>query len=221
LSGAATRLFGWKGGCGARYSDATPYAPAVDLNLAFGLARAGITPYILGDGFDRADSAGSLGTAPSGQTWTNVANTMSIVSGKAVAGSVANCRATINVGVSDYEFSAILVAAGTGQSWLNFRYVDSSNFFRLGIDTGSWRFERVTGGSVTILSPTTIHGSVGLESGSARFGARCIGDQITILMDGVPVFKVTDAQGQSATTIGLQASNPAKTFDDVTLMKVV
>lgn len=173
-------------------------------------AAAGEAPYLAGDDFNRADSTSGLGTSSSGDTWIDRGGTHHITDGEAHADGT-NAKSTIDIGISDYECGLTLTRSGSGEAYLMVRFVDGSNYVRIGATPGGFFFvQRVTGGGVT-----TLYNGGTLLDGSHRIMARCDGDTITVWLDEAFAVELTETQGETDTEIGIQSLDTSTTADNV------
>lgn len=85
------------------------YAFDADTAVSVPPAAATLNAWSVIDDFERADSASSLGSAPTGQVWTAVGGVWGIVSGRAVKMDLDKVRtfAVVDAGVGDVELDAV------------------------------------------------------------------------------------------------------------------
>jgi hypothetical protein len=171
-----------------------------------------LSPWILGDTFDRADDASALGVADSGQTWTNVlGSAFGINNKKAYLTSAVNSRSIINIGIADF-YTEVTITAGT-IFWLLFRYVDTNNMWRIGCDGGGNELylQKIISGTLTRLTkglpvaPFTVGDRVGVE---------CYGNIISVYVNGRKMYEITDADANTGTSVGLNCDNVTTRYDD-------
>lgn len=176
-------------------------------------AKTGTTPWVLGDDFNRADNATGLGTAPSGQVWSNVTGTLAISGKKATASANANSTGLVDVGIADYEVSVDIAATATGgqKGILFVRAIDGLNAIRFGTDGATVTVTRLTAGSSTVLHTFP---SLVAEGLNVRLTAKCVGNQLTFTLNGISQ-TITEAQGQTATKIGLNFTNTLVSADNL------
>lgn len=85
---------------------------------------------------------------------------------------------------------------------LRFRYLDSSNYQRLHINTsGTLALTKIVAGAFTTIGSTTGH------TGWRRLRMRVTGALTTVWMDGVQVMSVTDAANQGNTRLYLYVND--------------
>lgn len=180
-------------------------------------AAHGASPWVLGDRFRRSDGTSGLGTLDSGESWTAASGTWGISSNQAYLTAATNGRVTVDSGLADLYMEAQFTVFGpSGQSmWLNFRYTDSSNFWRFGADFGTMKFQKVVSGSVTELLTTT-HIAAG-----DRFCVWCNGNDIWVGVNGQRRALVTDSAHASATVVGLQTNNTTPRFRNFMVRELV
>jgi hypothetical protein len=182
-------------------------------------AFRGLAPYTVGDSFSRADTTSGLGTSDSGQVWTVSAGAPGIAGGKAYASTAANMRATLNAGLADAVVEIdISGVTSADQAWLVLRYVDASNFLRLGTTPGgSLQLQEVVAGAATVVTPS--FGNVGLLNGTLR--AVLSGSTIDVYFNGALIGRRTSAQFLAATSYGINTATTAPRFDNFTVRALV
>lgn len=199
---------------------------AVETSRRIDLLEAiqGHEPWVLGDSFNRT----TIGSAPTGQAWTVNAGTAALSGGTLSTATDANLRLFVNLGISDYEtnttikfpFQAGSEPAGSLEVYVLARVIDGVNFLRFGVRHNYWVLQRVTANTVTQLGPR--RGLPFRDGEPVRLGLRCVGDQITCLVNGEVVQTVTEAQGAgTATQAGLQTTKTVVKFHDVTAKRIV
>lgn len=178
--------------------------PSSRLSILAG-AAIGQRNLAVADTFTRADDATTLGTATSGATYTAVAgptNVLGISGNKCYNVTTGNCRSTIDVGQTDY-IAGVRIDTKSAEIWLMVRYVDSSNYIRIGVDSAvaQLKYQRITAGSAVVNTALGVTPANGDD-----LTVRCVGGQITIWLNDVLVTTVTETQGLTATLCGLQMS---------------
>lgn len=175
---------------------------------------------VVADTFTRADDATTLGTATSGAAYTAISgptNVLGIIGNKCYNVTTSNCRSTIDAGTPDH-ISSIRIDTKSAEMYMMVRYVDSSNFIRVGVSSsaGQLKFNRVTGGTLavdTALGVTPVNGD--------DVTVRCVGGQISVFLNDVLISTVTDTQGLTATLVGIQmAGTLGGRLDNYLVMKV-
>ena len=169
-----------------------------------------ISPYVVGDNFNRADSASSLGTATSGQAWVNWGGTAGISAGQAYLPSAANTKMVIDTGLSDLKAS-IEIPVIDNQFWLIFRGQDTNNYWRFGQNSGYY-LQKVVAGSV--VTPTLTLNIGGGSRPSDRLGVICSGSSIVCTVNGLPQIECTDTTFQTNTFVGFQISTTVPRLDN-------
>lgn len=177
-------------------------------------AKIPLAPYLFGDTVIRADSATSPGTADSGQAYTVSIGTMGVSSDQLYSVVAGNCRAAVALtGCADGLYAAVFSAiATTASQFLIGRYVDASNYVRVGYnDSALWRIENIVAGGVSqsqVFSPD-------LSPAAGDVVAMvCNGSTITVYVNGIVIGQVTGwASNQAGSGIGVQYSavNAART----------
>jgi hypothetical protein len=167
------------------------------------------------DNFNRAD--GAIGTPAVGSALTVDIGSFTVASNRAVTGSVGNNRAMVSVGRTNYIVETTYSAASGAATWLIFRGVDASNFFRIGVGGGvpaTLYFERIVGGSVA--------GSVQVKgpfypytlSAGDRISVRCRGARFRVFVNDVFWAEFQDPNfSATGVKIGLQGTNAGIAFD--------
>ena len=166
-----------------------------------GRLKAGSSEVVLGfDTFWRAN--GAVGDADSGQTWSVTSGAPDIVDRKLRATTTANTRLSFDAGVSDFYLSATVEAIITEQFYIVFRSLDNNNRWRFGFaanTNGNFVLDKIVAGSLT-----TVWRDVRPQGSVINLGARCVGNDITIYIDGQPLKTITDAANNTETNVGVQ-----------------
>lgn len=156
------------------------------------------------DRFNRADSAVSLGSAETGQSWVVNAGTWGISSSQAyLVAATAQATAVVNSGKSDASVEVTLV--GTGDAGLCWRSSDDNNNY---VWSTIAAYKRVAG----------IYTQLASFSASASGDVLKVvlaGDVHTIYRNGLQIGQFTDAFNNTATSHGLRSnSDTTVRFDD-------
>ena len=164
------------------------------------------------DGFTRADSAVTLGTAASGGTYT-VTGTWGISTNRAYP--VANGAVLAATGSADHEATVRFTDMTTSvQQWLTFRAVDASNRWRVGV------LSPPASGQCIVTLQSVVAGSVSInrEIGSLVRGdyltARAKGNIVEICVNGCPIHREYMTTSLTGASCGFQANIGANTFFD-------
>lgn len=168
---------------------------------------AGTYPTIFRDTFNRADNAGTPGTSDSGTVWTVSTGTQGIISNAFYGVTVGNSRGYIELSVPDFRIQTKISTWGAQQTFIMFRYVDISNYWRFGkLSSGSTAYglQTVISNAVTTLDIELSH--VVCTDGDV-IDIACHGALIRISVNGRPVIEMLSGQFQTATKAGLQLSN--------------
>ena len=189
------------------------------LGVAASYLEPGLAPTVVpgaagaSDTFTRANSATSLGTATSGQTWVASVGTWGITSNTAyIPTPVANASniAYIAAIKSDGTFQ-VTVADSAGvndNAALVLRYVDASNYLNLTLDgfSGAVLLQKVVAGTATTVAtaaatfPTTASQVLTVVASGSSYVCK---------LNGTTVFSATDTALNTATGVGLAAYNGA------------
>jgi len=176
--------------------------PVTSRNTQLVGASLALSPTLIADTFNRTDDATGLGTSTSGHSWTTVAgptNVLGISGNKCYNVTTGNCKSTRDLGVADYLLRARFDTKSV-EMYLMCRYVDSSNYLRIGVtsSSGQLKLERITGGAAT----TTALGIT--PANGDEVVVRCCGAQITIWLNETLVTTLFEMQGVTATVVGIQ-----------------
>lgn len=168
---------------------------------------------LVSDDFNRAN--GSLGTAPTGQTWAVTTGTAAIASNKAAP--AAGGSAIIDSASVDVDVSADLTW-GSNTAGILFR-CNSTETDRMGVfqdgATSLTMYKKVAG--TTTATSTITHNA----TGGATFNLRCrvISNQVQVFIDGVlQAIWTIDSAAHTATKtntyVGIRGSSGTHTFDN-------
>jgi len=163
-------------------------------------AIGGESPYIWGDNFDRVD--GSLGSP-----WIIKSGLHVIRNKMAVPNVAANCISVVDTGSTDF-YAEIGIHEVLNTAWLAFKVVDSSHFWRVGFDSQKFRIQKINSTITTLLSIDTATPLPTGFAGPSRIGVNCVGNTISVYLNAIQVFSVTDAFNQTITNVGMQSGDP-------------
>lgn len=175
---------------------------------------------VVADTFTRADDPTTLGSATSGATYTAIAgptNVLGIIGNKCYNVTTGNCRSTIDAGVTDH-ISSIRIDTKSAEMYLMVRYIDSSNYVRIGVTSsaGQLKYQRITSGSAVVdtqLGVTPVNGD--------DLTVRCVGGQISVFLNDVLISTITETQGLTATLVGIaMVGTLGGRLDNYIVMKV-
>jgi hypothetical protein len=174
-----------------------------------GVAAGGASGPIITDNFNRADNASTMGTATTGQAWTNNNGNWGITSNKAYSLSV-NSIATVDTGATDGQIQATLATAGGG-ACIVFRLADTSHFFQLEAQGAGDKYDLwVNNAGYTNLGT----GSVNCANGQI-VTILYNGSSLDWYVDGILDGSATYAGGPAGTKVGFRHSGGATpNFDD-------
>jgi hypothetical protein len=142
---------------------------------------------------------------------------MGISSNKAYLPVAANSRSVVDLGIANYYVEARFATLGASSSYMIFRYVDASNYWRIGQSGASMVFEKIVSGSRTTLSS-----SLGLSVAAGdRIGVECNGNTIKIYVNGKLSRTISDAANATGTSVGLNIDNTAARFDHIIARSIV
>lgn len=180
-----------------------------------------IDPYIVRDRFDREDST-TLGSAETGQPWTEHTGNVAISGGVLIATAVVSSEAlaSLDSGVSDGRFR-LRTTMGSQQNqhpMLVFRMVDDGNLLMARINGAPTQnavqlYERVSG-TFTLLASAAM---VPAQNTWYQLEVVANGSSIAVLVDDVQVIAHTTSRHQSATRVGVRflMANAAFQADDL------
>lgn len=168
-----------------------------------------------GDGFNRADSATSLGSAVTGQVWTaGGGGVMGIQAGKAYA--VSNSRHWVETGLADVDVS-LDFEGSISEGWIVFRATDDNNWWRFGPDRADGRIivqKRVAG---TITSPASMGVTKGFVTRPGdRLRVVAKGNVLTFYRNNQFVLTLTDSFNSTATKHGIGSTPGTVRLDNFT-----
>jgi hypothetical protein len=166
-----------------------------EAQLAIGAFDAG---WVVADNFNRADSVSSLGSALTGQAWVQNSG-VSGINGQAAYTTTNTARVTIDALISDVEIRADLAGA-VNEWWVYLRYVDASNWWRIGIDGATSRMtvQRFLTGVLTTPAQLPL---VNLRVAD-QLKVIAVGPSIKVYRNNLLVFSLSDASMQTGTKHG-------------------
>lgn len=162
------------------------------------------------DSFTRTNSTTSLGSADTGQSWTQLLGTWGINSNTAYqSSSVSDAMSIVDSGYSNGEVVAKFSAYGDNS--LYFRVTNATNWWRFTYEAGSIYLQKCSAGSVTTISSTTytaVNGDIAKVALS--------GPSVSCFINNVPKLSTVDAFLQTNTKhgIGNSYTEPNGRFDD-------
>lgn len=176
---------------------------------------------VVTDTFTRANSNVSLGTADSGQSWVAALGTWGISTNRgalitADGGGInlAHIDSTKANATCQVTFTG---AAAAGQSWLIFRFVDTSNYLLVSAqDSATVKLFSVVAGSFAELGTAAQAWADG-DIVAATFS----GTSITVSVNAVSKITASSSVNTSATKHGIGtggAGGPANLFDNYTVV---
>ena len=167
-------------------------------------------PLAVDDSFSRPD-AKTLGTAGSGQVWTQHSGSFSVLAGTA-AGSGGLGLASVDSGRADAAVSVTVAVPGP-EHWLVVRLQDGDDYWRFGrASSGSYRLQLVRAGAVSTPGVTSL-ADLGATAGD-RLECRT-GGTLTCFVNGRLVARTADATFAPATRHGLATwQGSSVRFDD-------
>ena len=184
---------------------------------------AGGSP-VLADGFDRANSTTTMGTADTGQTWAPATGTWGISSNRAYNTSTSSVTTLIESGVNDIDVSCVINIASTGSlPGLVFRALDANNRLGIFIDIPNdrvelWKNDASSTASRIVASEATMTLDYGVDY---TVRAVAVGDQIQMYVNGVlrNTYTLTSAEaskftGTGYTKVGLRGATQTR-YDDL------
>lgn len=185
-------------------------------NVNYKLALSGET--VLKDTFNRAD-ASMLGTADTGQSWSNDDGTFRIVNNKAQGSATGstNNRNKIDATISDY----LLLVDLEWQTYvgIHFRYQDSLNHLLLRLNNTGFALVSVVNGTATTIGNHAFTPAAGQLYKLAVFAD---GDKIEVRMNGAKVIDATSNLYLTQTRVGFRTANDStSTFDNLEVKRLV
>lgn len=155
---------------------------------------------VVTDTFTRADNAGALGNADTGQAWlTIVGNAFGISSNQAYNTDTANTLsiAAIDAGASNVRI-ACTVTRTTQVAGVAFRISDSSNYWTVNLSGASTTLVKTVAGATTTVAT---YGSA--FSGASDVVVTANGANIGVSVNGELILSASDAFNQTATRHGI------------------
>lgn len=154
---------------------------------------------IIKDSFNRADTAGGLGTAETGQLWQYFStNRFNISSNTARVNSTSSDVAYINAGRANVKISVTISNFVDGVRPIAFRILNTSNLWTLRTTATEYKLYRgkTAMGTYTVV-PTT----------GDKIAVTIKNDVITVYLNGASIISVTDAALNTSTNVGISHSN--------------
>lgn len=180
----------------------------VGIGIGFGITQVRTLVY---DSINRANSTTTLGTADTGQAWTNNAGNIGIISNQAYMPNAGTSIATLDSGAS--SVAVTFRDSGIGEASLFngivVRYSDTSNYVRVVLQTTMIYVQRRQSGSTTVIASNTVtrtDGDVYRIVASAT--------SITVYQNGVNVATVAESFNASATRQGFIVSTTLARMDN-------
>lgn len=160
------------------------------------------------DSFNRADSTTNLGSTDGAGTldpiaWTQQAGTWGIETNRAyTSAGAARSVATVELSQADVDLSITVAFGSSGTGGLVFRFVDTSNYWRLVlVSTTLIRLIKRTSGSDNVV------GTFGTAASGDVLRILAAGSSITAYRNGSSIITTTDTDLQTATKHGLVLDN--------------
>jgi hypothetical protein len=184
------------------------------LNMALTVGKSTRGKVLVVDDFVRADSTTVLGSDYTGKAWTQLdaGNPMGILGNAAYGGTAANCRATIDCGVTNYD-AIYAIRTIANEVDLIFGFIDASNYFRLNLrstSSGEATLSKIVAGVNTVLSA----GYGNLPTSDRIIRIRRLHPLIEVYADGELIHSVSETQLPSGTKIGIRSSGGQTSFID-------
>lgn len=174
---------------------------------------------VVSDGFDRADSSSSLGTAETGQAWTNHHGQAHLQAGRAATSS-GYTLSSLESGVAEASVAATVTAPGS-EFWLVFRLSSDADYWRFGRSSnGAYQLQQIRGNGLG--APALDRRASPQAEAGDRLECRLTDQVISCSVDGEVVVRTADAFNRSATRHGFAAyESPALRLDDFRVDRVV
>jgi len=163
------------------------------------------------DTFDRPDGA-TLGTANTGQAWTNHYEPIAIKSGQAAPGN-GFALSTLEAGTATTKTSAIVMQPAT-EFWIVVRFQNSSNYWRFGRSQNqAYQLQQVINGNLGSPVVTTL--ATVMPTASDVISCDSTSSLLECSVNGLPVVRTTSTAGNTATRVGLSTyQSGTALFDD-------
>jgi len=163
------------------------------------------------DTFDRPDGA-TLGTANTGQTWTNHYEPIAIKSGQAAPGNGFSLS-TLEAGTATNKTS-VIVAQTAPEFWIVVRFQNSSNYWRFGRSQNqAYQLQQVVNGNLGSPVVTTL--ATAMPAASDVISCDSTSSLLECSVNGLPVVRTTSTAGNTAIRLGLSTyQSGTALFDD-------
>lgn len=158
------------------------------------------------DGFNRADSSTTLGSADSGAAWVPQLGTWGISSNQAYcpSGSSAQGIATQNIGTANYQADVDIATLGDHNSGIVVRASDANNAI---LCLGDTIYSMIAGAFASLATYSAF-------GNGDHMTVVCQGSSIVVKKNGVQVASITSTFNQTATLAGLRAQTATARFDN-------
>ena len=181
-----------------------------------------VTTAPVSDSFDRADSA-SLGTADTGQAWSNVAGSFGISAGTAAPLGSGTNQALLDPGFAHGTYQVTVKAGAAPNAFaVVIRGRDAANSVRIGPDSsGFYRLWKVVNGSVQPFAVSLRRGDVAPRDGDVIRIVDRPDDGVFVSVNGRHLLDAGDPVLLGERRFGLLASSSAVRFDSVSISSVM
>ena len=161
------------------------------------------------DTFERADNATTAGSADTGQAWLVVAGIVGIIGNQIYCPVSGNHKVAYDIGSPNFDVT-IGVPGEQNGTYLMFRHVDASNFWRIKYNIGAvLKLEKIVGGTLTGIFDIVLTNS----SSPAQIRVVCSDDVISIYYNNKFFASIKDSDLNDASEVGLQLTNNAQRVD--------
>lgn len=161
---------------------------------------------IVSDSFDRANDAGTLGDADTGETWVPFTSTWGISGNKAYCSALSAATVgfvLVNAGAADVDITCDITMEAAKFPSLAARFADDENYILVQAVAGVVRLYKLVAGVVTELDA----GSAGLthpDGETHTWRIVCNGNSITTYLDGVQIHDATESAHATVENHGLR-----------------
>ena len=181
-----------------------------------------VTTAPVSDSFDRADAA-SLGTADTGQAWSNVAGSFGISAGTAAPLGSGTNQALLDPGFAHGTYQVTVTAGAAANAFaVVIRGRDAANSVRIGPDSsGFYRLWKVVNGSVQPFAVSLRRADVAPRDGDVIRIVDRPDDGVFVSVNGRHLLDAGDPVLLGERRFGLLASSTAVRFDSVAISSVM
>jgi hypothetical protein len=162
------------------------------------------------DSFNRANNGATLGTADTGQAWTNQVGVLGVNSNTCYPATLSanEALATLDSTITDVKVKLTPTTMSTAGRFASVvgRYADNNNYYLAQTDTSNSQLYKRVAGTYTQL---------GSDAAAVAAGTvlelRCVGSTISLWGNGVELVSVTDTDLTAGTNCGVRVGGAGST----------